>query len=107
MLFGVPTPRANKIAWKESAGQKTKLKEKDTWNIASVSNILKNDFYIGILRQCKYSRRKINGADELLNTGDVAKLPGILTQRIAKHPEKVFAVNVVNESETVFIDTVL
>lgn len=60
---GVPTPRANEIAQREAAGQTTKIKSKNAWSIASVSAILANDFYIGTLRQRKYSRKRINGRD--------------------------------------------
>ena len=60
---GVPTPRANEIAAREAAGQSTRLKSKNDWSIISVSNILCNDFYIGTLRQKKYTRAKINGKD--------------------------------------------
>lgn len=61
---GIPTPRANEIAWKEARGQKTKLQSKAVWSIASISSILSNDFYIGTLRQRKYTRKGINGADK-------------------------------------------
>ena len=64
---GIPTPRANDIAWREANGQQTKIKSKDTWSIVSVMGVLKNDFYIGTLRQHKYTRAKINGGDKLLN----------------------------------------
>lgn len=67
---GVPTARANEIAWKEAHGQHTKLKSKDAWSIVSVMGVLKNDFYIGTLRQHKYTRSKINGADKLLDPED-------------------------------------
>jgi stage V sporulation protein T len=67
---GIPTPRANEIAWKESLGQKTKLKSKAEWSIVSVANILSNDFYIGVLRQRKYSRKGINGTDERLESDE-------------------------------------
>ena len=60
---GVPTPRANEIAAKEAAGRSTKLKSKSDWSIISVSSILSNDFYIGTLRQKKYTRARINGKD--------------------------------------------
>ena len=64
---GIPTPRANEIAFREASGQKTKLKSREVWSIISVSGILKNDFYIGTLRQRKYTRAKINGADKPLD----------------------------------------
>lgn len=60
---GIPTPRANEIAWKEAQGRQTRLKSKAEWSIISVSSILSNDFYIGTLRQGKYSRKKIHGKD--------------------------------------------
>ncbi len=64
---GVPTPRAGEIAWREANGQRTKLKAKEAWSIVSVVGILRNDFYIGVLRQHKYTRAKINGADKPLD----------------------------------------
>lgn len=67
---GIPTPRANEIARKEAEGKATKLQSKCVWSIISVSGILSNDFYIGTLRQRKYSRRKINGSDEALSESD-------------------------------------
>lgn len=60
---GIPTPRANEIAAKESEGKTTKLKCKNEWSIISVSSIISNDFYIGTLRQKKYTRKGINGKD--------------------------------------------
>ena len=38
---------------------------KSAWSIATVQGILDNDFYIGTLRQGKYTRAKINGRDIL------------------------------------------
>ena len=64
---GIPTPRANEIAWRESQGQYTKLKSKAEWSIISVSSILSNDFYVGTLRQKKYTRANINGKDKRLD----------------------------------------
>ena len=61
--LGIPTPRANEIAQKEAEGRTTKLKAKTEWSIISVSSIIANDFYIGTLRQKKYTRRGINGKD--------------------------------------------
>lgn len=60
---GIPTPRANEIAAKEAEGKTTKLKCKNEWSIISVSSIISNDFYIGTLRQKKYTRKGINGKD--------------------------------------------
>ena len=60
---GVPTPRANEIAQKEAEGKATKLTARNEWSIITVQAILKNDFYIGTLRQRKYTRKGINGKD--------------------------------------------
>lgn len=60
---GVPTPRMSERMRKEAAGKKTKREAKNTWAIATVQGILDNDFYIGTLRQGKYTRAKINGRD--------------------------------------------
>lgn len=63
---GVPTPRANEIAYKEANGQSTRMKSKREWSVITVSKIICNDFYIGTLRQKKYTREKINGKDKRL-----------------------------------------
>lgn len=67
---GVPTPRANEIAAKAAAGQHTKRHSKDEWSIITISSMLKNDFYIGTLRQKKYTRTKINGKDAPVDEAD-------------------------------------
>ncbi|MBR7092865.1 MAG: recombinase family protein, partial [Clostridia bacterium] len=67
---GVPTPRANEIAAKEAEGKATKLKARNEWSIITIQAILKNDFYIGTLRQRKYTRKGINGQDIKLDEGD-------------------------------------
>ncbi len=60
---GVPTPRMSERMRKETAGKKTKREAKNAWAIATVQGILDNDFYIGTLRQGKYTRAKINGKE--------------------------------------------
>lgn len=67
---GVPTPRANEIAAKEAEGKATKLKARNEWSIITVQSILRNDFYIGTLRQRKYTRKGINGQDIKLDESD-------------------------------------
>ncbi len=62
----IPTPRMAEKARKEANGEECKLKVRPEWSIQTVSEILSNDFYIGTLRQHKYKRKKINGADEKL-----------------------------------------
>ena len=60
---GIPTPRMSELERREAAGEESKRTAKRVWAIASVQGILDNDFYIGTLRQGKYTRKKINGAD--------------------------------------------
>lgn len=59
----IPTPRMNERARKETKGEECKLKVRSEWSIVTIQGILSNDFYIGTLRQGKYTRKKINGAD--------------------------------------------
>ena len=59
----IPTPRMNERARKEAKGEECKIKAKSEWSIVTVQGMLTNDFYIGTLRQGKYTRRKINGDD--------------------------------------------
>lgn len=60
---GIPTPRMAERDRKEAAGEDYKRPVKSAWAIVTVQGILDNDFYIGTLRQGKYTRRKINGKD--------------------------------------------
>ena len=48
---------------KEAAGEECRRAVKPTWAIVTVQGILDNDFYIGTLRQGKYTRKKINGKE--------------------------------------------
>ncbi len=59
----IPTPRMDEKARKEARGEESKIKCKPEWNLATIQGILTNDFYTGILRQGKYTRKGINGAD--------------------------------------------
>lgn len=63
----IPTPRMKEKERAENAGTTYKRIAKKEWSIISVSTILSNDFYIGTLRQHKYQRKGINGADEKLS----------------------------------------
>ena len=60
---GIPTPRMAERERKEKEGMECKRQVKPVWAIVTVQGILDNDFYIGTLRQGKYARRKINGAE--------------------------------------------
>lgn len=62
---GIPTPRMAERDRKEAAGKEYHRAVKRDWAIVTVQGILDNDFYIGTLRQGKYSRKKINGKDIL------------------------------------------
>ena len=62
----IPTPRTRERDRKIANGEETKIKCKPAWSIATVQGILTNDFYIGTLRQRKYTRKRINGDDEKL-----------------------------------------
>ena len=60
---GIPTPRMAERERKEAAGEECRRVVKPTWAIVTVQGILDNDFYIGTLRQGKYTRKKINGKE--------------------------------------------
>ena len=60
---GIPTPRMAQQMRRESEGGDWKRPVKSTWATVTVQGILDNDFYIGTLRQGKYTRAKINGKD--------------------------------------------
>ncbi len=60
---GIPTPRMVERDRKEAAGEEYKRTAKPAWAIVTVQGIIDNDFYIGTLRQGKYTRKKINGKE--------------------------------------------
>ena len=62
---GIPTPRMAERERKIAEGEDYRRSVKSAWSIATVQGILDNDFYIGTLRQGKYTRAKINGRDIL------------------------------------------
>ena len=62
---GVPTPRMAEGGPEGAAGKGTIGPSNPDWAIVTVQGILDNDFYIGTLRQGKYTRKKINGRDIL------------------------------------------
>ena len=67
---GVPTPRMSERLRKEAAGKKATRDAKNAWAIVTVQGILDNDFYIGTLRQGKYTRAKINGKEVRRDEGE-------------------------------------
>ena len=67
---GIPTPRMSEPLRKEADGKECTRRAKSAWAIATVQGILDNDFYIGTLRQGKYTRAKINGKDIKRDDGE-------------------------------------
>ncbi|MCC8100073.1 MAG: recombinase family protein, partial [Clostridiales bacterium] len=67
---GIPTPRMSEQMRKEAQGEEYNRKTKAAWAIVTVQGILDNDFYIGTLRQGKYTRTKINGKDVRRDDGE-------------------------------------
>ncbi len=63
----VPTPRMSECERRAAAGEPVRRKTKAAWAIVTVQGILDNDFYIGTLRQGKFTRVKINGTDRKLD----------------------------------------
>ena len=63
----VPTPRMSECERRAAAGEPVRRKTKAAWAIVTVQGILDNDFYIGTLRQGKFTRVKINGSDRKLD----------------------------------------
>ena len=59
----IPTPRMMEKRRAEEQGLDYKRAVKPEWSVITVSGILSNDYYIGILRQHKYRRKNINGVD--------------------------------------------
>ena len=59
----IPTPRMAERNRKEARGEECKIAARPAWSIVTIEGMLRNDFYIGTLRQAKYQRRKINGGD--------------------------------------------
>ncbi|MDO4350699.1 MAG: stage V sporulation T C-terminal domain-containing protein [Eubacteriales bacterium] len=67
---GIPTPRMSEQLRRESQGESYGRAVKAAWSIVSIQGILDNDFYIGTLRQGKYTRAKINGKDVKRDEGE-------------------------------------
>ena len=61
--MNIPTPRMSAKMRAEAEGIENKIRAKTAWSIVTIQEILDNDFYIGTLRQAKYTRAKINGKD--------------------------------------------
>ena len=68
--MGVPTPRMSEQMRKEAEGKECRRQTKAAWAIVTIQTILDNDFYIGTLRQGKYTRAKINGKEIKRDDGE-------------------------------------
>ena len=66
----VPTPRMSECERRAAAGEPVRRRAKAAWAIVTVQGILDNDFYIGTLRQGKFTRVKINGTDRKLDESE-------------------------------------
>ena len=66
----IPTPRALEKARREAAGREYNGKIKDKWSHVTIEGMLRNDFYIGTLRQHKYARKTIKGKDQKVAAED-------------------------------------
>lgn len=66
----VPTPRMSECERRAAAGEPVRRKTNAAWAIVTVQGILDNDFYIGTLRQGKFTRVKINGSDRKLDESE-------------------------------------
>lgn len=71
----VPTPTMSKKIKNEQQGKSSKIPASYLWNTSSIEHIVNNDFYIGTLRQHKYTREKINGRDVKLSDDDHIVFP--------------------------------
>lgn len=67
---GIPTPRMAERDRKEADGEEYKRQVRLEWSIITIQGILDNDFYIGTLRQGKYTRKRINGSNIKRETDD-------------------------------------
>ena len=59
----IPTPRTAERERIEESGGESHRRVRPEWSIVTVQGILSNDFYIGTLRQGKYTRKGINKPD--------------------------------------------
>jgi hypothetical protein len=66
----IPTPRMREKELKEAKGLTYRKEVKKEWSIISVSDIIHNDFYMGVLRTGKYTRKGINGKDVKLDDSE-------------------------------------
>ncbi|MCD8108506.1 MAG: recombinase family protein [Clostridiales bacterium] len=71
-----PTPRMVEKERKEremellKINREIKIKARPEWSVATICGILSNDFYIGTLREWKYTRTNINGTDKKLDDAE-------------------------------------
>jgi len=66
----IPTPKTTEKTRFEEQGKEYKGKFNAAWNPVTISEILVNDFYIGTLRQHKYTRSGINKKDKKVDESE-------------------------------------
>ena len=89
---GVPTPRMSEQMRRQAEGKTTKREVKAAWALVTVQGILDNDFYIGTLRQGKFTRAKINGKDVRRDEDEQIVIE--LERLPAEYDRIVFVVNI-------------
>ena len=82
----VPTPKMSEQIREELNGDDENHVSKKYWVVSSLYKIIGNDFYIGTLRQGKYTRKKINGKDIPVDKSDHIVIknhhPGIISEQL-------------------------
>lgn len=71
----IPTPRMSETLRAKTKGKKAKRQVQEAWNHVTISEIVRNDFYIGTLRQRKYSRAGIKGVDKKISADQNIVIP--------------------------------
>ena len=60
----IPTPRMKEKIRAEAEDKDFSRHVGNVWNVGSIQEILRNDYYIGVFRGNKYTKTKINGKDK-------------------------------------------
>lgn len=67
---GIPTPRMKEKQRAEENGKEYKRQVGTAWSVETLDGMLRNDFYVGVYRGNKYTRKKINGNDIKLDESE-------------------------------------
>jgi len=66
----IPTPRMKEKQRAEENDIDYKRKVSNAWSVQTLDGMLRNDFYIGVYRGHKYTRKSIKGADKRLEDSE-------------------------------------